>query len=270
MIIICETKATEAQINAIQQKIREAGLEVHRSDGVEHTVLGVVGDRSLLDVSAFALIPGVRDVVPVSTPYKLASREFHPDDTLVHVGEAVVVGGSEVIVMAGPCAVESEEQIEASAEFAARCGARVLRGGAFKPRSSPYSYQGLGVEGLKMLRRAADRHGLAAVTEVMTIEQIDIVREYTDVFQVGARNMQNYPLLTALGQAGKPALLKRGMSATIQEWLMSAEYILTAGNPDVILCERGIRTFETATRNTLDLSAVPVVEHLSHLPVIRQ
>jgi 3-deoxy-7-phosphoheptulonate synthase len=174
----------------------------------------------------------------------------------------------EVAVMAGPCAVESEEQIEASAEFVAASGAQILRGGAFKPRSSPYSYQGLGMQGLKLLRQAADKYGLAVVTEVMTIEQIEMISEYADLLQVGARNMQNYPLLTALGHAAKPILLKRGMSATIQEWLMSAKYILTEGNPNVILCERGIRTFETATRNTLDLSAVPVIKHLSHLPII--
>ena len=268
MIIICETKATETQIAALQQKIREAGLDVHRSDGVEHTILGVVGDRNRLDTEAVSMMPGVRDVVLVSTPYKLASREFHPEDSVVRVGEASLVGGMEIAVMAGPCAVESEEQIEASAEFVAASGAQILRGGAFKPRSSPYAYQGLGVEGLKLLRQAADRHGLAVVTEVMTIEQIEMISEYADLLQVGARNMQNYPLLTALGHAGKPVLLKRGMSATIQEWLMSAEYILTEGNPDVILCERGIRTFETATRNTLDLSAVPVIKHLSHLPII--
>jgi 3-deoxy-7-phosphoheptulonate synthase len=268
MIIVCEAKATEAQIGALQQIIIKAGLQVHRSDGTEHTVLGVVGDRSRLDIGAFALMPGVRNVVPVSTPYKLASREFRPDDTVVPVGETALVGGAEVVVMAGPCAVESAEQIEASAEFVSRCGGGMLRGGAFKPRSSPYSFQGLGIEGLKMLRRAADRFRLAVVTEVMTVEQIEIVSEYADLLQVGARNMQNYPFLTALGRAQKPVLLKRGLAATIQEWLMSAEYILTEGNPDVILCERGIRTFETATRNTLDLSAVPVVKHLSHLPVI--
>lgn len=268
MIIICETKATETQIAALQQKIREAGLDVHRSDGVEHTILGVVGNRNRLDTEAVSMMPGVRDVVLVSTPYKLASREFHPEDSVVRVGEASLVGGMEIAVMAGPCAVESEEQIEASAEFVAASGARILRGGAFKPRSSPYAYQGLGMEGLKLLRQAADRHGLGVVTEVMTIEQIEMISEYADLLQVGARNMQNYPLLTALGHAGKPVLLKRGMSATIQEWLMSAEYILTEGNPDVILCERGIRTFETATRNTLDLSAVPVIKHLSHLPII--
>jgi 3-deoxy-7-phosphoheptulonate synthase len=268
MIIICETKATEAQINALQQKIREAGLVAHRSDGVEHTVIGVVGDRNRLDVGMVSLMPGVRDVVIVSTPYKLASREFHPEDTVVRVGEATFIGGTDVAVMAGPCAVESADQIDASAGFAAACGAQILRGGAFKPRSSPYSYQGLGIEALKLLREAADKNKMAVVTEVMTIEQIDTISEYADLVQVGARNMQNYPLLTALGHAGKPVLLKRGMAATIQEWLMSAEYILTEGNPNVVLCERGIRTFETATRNTLDLSAVPVVKHLSHLPVV--
>jgi 3-deoxy-7-phosphoheptulonate synthase len=268
MIIVCEAKATEAQINALTQKIHEAGLVVHRSDGVEHTILGVVGDRNRLDVGVVSLMPGVRDVVMVSAPYKLASREFHPEDSVVRVGETTLVGGMEVTVMAGPCAVESEEQIEASADFVAASGAQMLRGGAFKPRSSPYSYQGLGIEGLKLLRKAADKRGLAVVTEVMTIEQIETVSEYADLLQVGARNMQNYPLLTALGHAKKPVFLKRGMSATIQEWLMSAEYILTEGNPDVILCERGIRTFENATRNTLDLSSVPVVKHLSHLPII--
>jgi 3-deoxy-7-phosphoheptulonate synthase len=268
MIIICETKATEAQIAAIQKKVQDAGLVVHRSDGVEYTVLGVVGDRKRLEVGTVSMLPGVRDVVLVSTPYKLASREFSQEDTIVRVGANTLVGGMDVVVMAGPCAVESEEQIEASAESAAASGAQILRGGAFKPRSSPYSYQGLGDDALKMLREAADRHGLAVVTEVMTIEQIEKVSEYADLLQVGARNMQNYPLLTALGHAAKPVLLKRGMSATIQEWLMSAEYILTEGNPQVILCERGIRTFETATRNTLDLSAVPVIKHLSHLPII--
>ncbi|MBN2322036.1 MAG: 3-deoxy-7-phosphoheptulonate synthase [Acidobacteria bacterium] len=268
MIIICEAKATEAQVKAVESKIKEAGLTVHRSDGVEHTILGVVGDRNRLDIGAVSMMPGVRDTVIVSTPYKLTSREFHPEDTVVRVGEESLVGGLDIAVMAGPCAVESEEQIEACAGFAADCGAKILRGGAFKPRSSPYSYQGLGLEGLKLLRKAADRHGMAVVTEVMTIDQIDLVSEYADLLQVGARNMQNYPLLTALGHKEKPVLLKRGMSATIQEWLMSAEYILTEGNPDVVLCERGIRTFETATRNTLDLSAVPVIKHLSHLPVI--
>ena len=268
MIVICEAKATEEQINLVQQAIKSAGLDIHRSDGAEHTVIGVVGDRNKLDMSAMQALPGVRDVVLVSSPFKLAGREFHPEDTVVRVGENCQVGGMDVAVMAGPCAVESEEQIEACAAFVATSGAQVLRGGAYKPRSSPYSFQGLKEEGLKMMRRAADRHGLAVVTEVMSGEQIDTVAEYADLIQVGARNMQNYQLLKDLGHAGKPVLLKRGMAATIQEWLMSAEYILNAGNPNVILCERGIRTFETATRNTLDLSAIPVVKQLSHLPII--
>jgi 3-deoxy-7-phosphoheptulonate synthase len=268
MIVVCEPKATEAQISAVQDKIQEAGLGVHRSDGVENTILGVIGDRNRLDIDALTVMPGVRDVVPVSTPYKLASRAFRQEDTVVSVGDSIMVGGTEVIVMAGPCAVESEQQIESTAAFVASTGAKILRGGAFKPRTSPYSYQGLGLEGLKLLRKAADRYRLAVVTEVMTIEQIPAVCEYADLLQVGARNMQNFPFLTALGEVRKPVLLKRGMSATIQELLMSAEYILTAGNPNVILCERGIRTFETATRNTLDLSAVPVIKHLSHLPII--
>ncbi len=268
MIIVCETKATEAQIVAVQNKIEEAGLTVHRSDGVEHTILGVVGDRNRLDVGVLSMMPGVRDAVAVSTPYKLTSREFHPEDTIVRLGESCQVGGLEIAVMAGPCAVEGEEQIESTAAFVSSLGVQILRGGAFKPRSSPYSYQGLGLQGLKLLRQAADRNHMAVVTEVMSIDQIEQVSEYADLLQVGARNMQNYPLLTALGHAGRPVLLKRGMSATIQEWLMSAEYILTEGNGDVILCERGIRTFETATRNTLDLSSVPVLKHLSHLPVI--
>ncbi len=268
MIIICEAKATEAQIGELERAIRGAGLDIHRSDGEEYTILGVIGDRNRLDMGSVTLMPGVREVVLVTSPYKLASREFHPEDTVVRVGETCLVGGMEVAVMAGPCAVEGEEQIEACARAAAAGGAQILRGGAYKPRSSPYAYQGLGLEGLKLMRQAADRHGLAVVTEVMTIELIDTVAQYADLLQVGARNMQNYPLLTALGKAGKPVLLKRGMSATIQEWLMSAEYILSEGNPDVILCERGIRTFETATRNTLDLSAIPVIKHLSHLPII--
>jgi len=267
MIIVCEAKATEAQIKTIQDRIRAAGLEIHRSDGVEHTILGVVGDRSRIDMQQFRLMPGVRDVLPVSSPYKLASREFHPESSIVRVGE-VPIGGPEVVVIAGPCAVESAAQIEAAARFVGEQGARILRGGAFKPRTSPYAFQGLGVEGLRMLRSAADAMGMAVVTEVMTLEQIDLVAGHADLLQVGARNMQNYPLLTGLGKAGRPVLLKRGLSATIQEWLMSAEYILSAGNRDVILCERGIRTFETATRNTLDLSAVPVVRSLSHLPIL--
>jgi 3-deoxy-7-phosphoheptulonate synthase len=268
MIVICKATATEEQIRSVQQKVREAGLDVHRSDGAEYTVIGVIGDIKRLDAAAVQMMPGVREIVRVSSPYKLAGREFHPDDTIVSVGENCQVGGMDVVVMAGPCAVENEEQIEACAGFVASIGAQVLRGGAYKPRSSPYSFQGLEEEGLKMMRRAADRHGLAVVTEVMSSEQIPIVAEYADLLQVGARNMQNYQLLKDLGIAEKPILLKRGMSATIQEWLMSAEYILNSGNPNVILCERGIRTFETATRNTMDISAIPVIKQVSHLPII--
>jgi 3-deoxy-7-phosphoheptulonate synthase len=267
MIVIFETQATEGQIRSVESLVRELDLDVHRSDGVEHTVLGVVGDRSRLDMRHVSLMPGVRGVVPVSSPYKLASREFKQKDTVVYVGD-VPVGGVEVVLIAGPCAVESREQIRAVAGRVAAAGARVLRGGAYKPRTSPYSFRGLGEEGLSLMREAADEHGLSIVTEVMDAEQIAVVARFADALQVGARNMQNFTLLTALGEVGRPVLLKRGLSATVQDWLMSAEYVLSAGNPDVILCERGIRTFETATRNTLDLSAVPVVKHLSHLPVI--
>ncbi|MCP4675970.1 MAG: 3-deoxy-7-phosphoheptulonate synthase [Deltaproteobacteria bacterium] len=267
MIVICKSSAAKSQIEAIEKKIRETGLDVHRSDGVDHTILGVVGDRSKADPREFLAMPGVREVLEVSTPYKLASREFHPDDSVVYVDD-VPVGGPELAVIAGPCAVESVEQIQSTAKSVCENGARILRGGAFKPRTSPYSFQGLGEEGLKMLRNAADACGIAIVTEVMTIQQIPLVSEYSDLLQVGARNMQNFPLLTELGKQDKPIMLKRGPSATIQDWLMSAEYILSSGNSDVILCERGIRTFENATRNTLDLSAVPVIKRLSHLPIV--
>jgi len=267
MIIVFETNATEGQIKGIEEEIRKLGLDVHRSDGAQHTILGVVGDRSRVDIMTFKVMPGIRDVVPVSSPYKLASRDFHPEDSIIHVND-IPIGGREVVVIAGPCAVESQEQIEETARFVAEKGTRILRGGAFKPRTSPYAFQGLGEEALKMLRRAADPLDLAVVTEVMTIEQVDLVSQYADLLQVGARNMQNFPLLTRLGKASKPVILKRGPAATIKDWLMSAEYILSSGNSNVILCERGIRTFETATRNTLDLSSVPVIQHLSHLPIV--
>ncbi len=267
MIIVFETNATEGQIKGTEEEIRKLGLDVHRSDGAQHTILGVVGDRSRVDIMTFKVMPGIRDVVPVSSPYKLASRDFHPEDSVIYVKD-IPIGGREVVVMAGPCAVESQEQIEETARFVAEKGTRILRGGAFKPRTSPYAFQGLGEDALKMLRRAADPLDLAVVTEVMTIEQVDLVSQYADLLQVGARNMQNFPLLTRLGKASKPVMVKRGPAATIKDWLMSAEYILSSGNPNVILCERGIRTFESATRNTLDLSAVPVLHHLSHLPVV--
>jgi 3-deoxy-7-phosphoheptulonate synthase len=268
MIIVFETHATEGQIRFVEERVKALGLGVNRSDGVDHTVLGVLGDRSkIADIDLFRTYPGVRDLVLISSPYKLASREFHPEDTVVMVGD-VPIGGPEVVVMAGPCAVESAEQMTSIAADVAKAGARILRGGAFKPRTSPYAFQGLGEEGLKLMREAADRHGMPVVTEAMAPEQVELVARYADMVQVGARNMQNYPLLVELGKIGKPVLLKRGLAATIQEWLMSAEYILAAGNRDVVLCERGIRTFEPATRNTLDLSAVVVVKTMSHLPVV--
>lgn len=268
MLIIFEAKATENQIAKVEARVAKLGLEVHRSDGVEQTVLGLIGDRSrITDIRQFVVMPGVREVVPVSTPYKLASREFHPDDTIVYVKD-IPIGGQEVVMIAGPCAIENAEQIDIIADHVFESGARILRGGAFKPRSSPYSFPGLGEEGLKLIRQAADRHGMAVVTEVMNADQIELVARYADMLQVGARNMQNFPLLIELGKSDKPILLKRGLSATIEEWLMSSEYILSSGNPNVVLCERGIRTFERATRNTLDLSAIPVAKQMSHLPVI--
>lgn len=268
MIIVFEPNATEMQIRNIENKVKEMGLDVFRSDGVDHSILGIVGDRRKIDdIRQFTVMGGVRDVLPISSPYKLASRGFHPDDTVIQIGQ-MEIGGPEVVIIAGPCAIESEDQIMKVAESVAKSGAKILRGGAYKPRSSPFSFQGLGESGLEMIRKAADRFGLYVVTEVMTLEQIALVGQFADILQVGARNMQNFPLLVALGHVDKPVLLKRGQSATIEEWLMSADYILNEGNNNVILCERGIRTFETATRNTLDLSAVPVLKHLSHLPII--
>jgi 3-deoxy-7-phosphoheptulonate synthase len=244
---------------------------VHRPAGRfggrgETTVLSAVGAPPDFDVRHVRVLEGVKDVFRVTSPYKLASRVWHSEDSIVDV-DGVPVGGDEVVVMAGPCAVESEDQIEMTAAAVAAAGARILRGGAFKPRTSPYAFQGLGTEGLRLLRNAADRHGLKVVTEAMRTSQLETVARYAHVIQIGARNMQNFPLLTEAGRTGLPVLLKRGMSATIEEWLMSAEYVMAEGNPRVILCERGIRTFETATRNTLDLGAVAVVEQRSHLPV---
>jgi 3-deoxy-7-phosphoheptulonate synthase len=230
-------------------------------------VIGAVGVHPDFDPRDIEVLDGVREVVRITQPYKLASRAFRPEGTIVNLGNGVKVGGTEVVVGAGPCAVESAAQIDSVAETVARLGAKLLRGGAFKPRSSPYSFQGLGEAGLKLMREAADRNGLLVVTEVMDPSQVALVLEYADLMQVGARNMQNYHLLRALGEIRKPVLLKRGMSATIEELLLSAEYILSGGNYDVILCERGIRTFETATRNTLDIAAIPVIKKLSHLPI---
>ncbi len=266
MVVVMQERASEAQVDAVIARLIDLGMDVHRSSGATRTVLGVVGTRKV-DPDLIGLLDGVHEVLRISEPYKRASRTFRPENTIVTLGD-VQIGGDEVIVMAGPCSAETEAQVDATAAAVKKAGAKILRGGAFKPRSSPYSFQGLGEVGLQMLRRAADTHDLKLVSEVMDVSQISLVGEYCDIFQVGARNMQNFTLLRELGYVRKPVLLKRGIAATIEEWLLSAEYVLAGGNPDVILCERGIRTFETATRNTLDLSAIPVVKKLSHLPII--
>ncbi|HEY4742081.1 MAG: 3-deoxy-7-phosphoheptulonate synthase [Candidatus Acidiferrales bacterium] len=267
MVVVMQSVATDKQIQHVIDRLVAIGFDVHRSTGESQTVIGAVGVHPDFDPRDIEVLDGVREVVRITVPYKLASRAFRPEGTIVNLGNGVKVGGNEVVVGAGPCAVESAAQIDSVAESVARLGAKLLRGGAFKPRSSPYSFQGLGETGLKLMRQAADRNGLLVVTEVMDPSQVALVLEYADVMQVGARNMQNYHLLRALGDVRKPVLLKRGMSATIEELLLSAEYIMSGGNYDVILCERGIRTFETATRNTLDIAAIPVIKKLSHLPI---
>lgn len=259
--------APEEQIQAVIDRLVGMGFDVHRSTGVRHTVLGAVGGKTDFDTRDVELLDGVAEVLRISAPYKLASRAFRPGGTVVDVG-GVSLGGKAVVVMAGPCSVESPEQISAIAEALAREGIKVLRGGAFKPRTSPYSFQGLGEEGLKMMRAAADRHGMRVVSEVMDHTDIPMMLKYVDIFQVGARNMQNYILLKEMGRVSKPVLLKRGPAATLEELLLAAEYIMSGGNYNVVLCERGIRTFETYTRNTLDISAIPVVHKLSHLPIV--
>ena len=267
MLVVMQEGAAERQIQAVIDRMVELGFDVHRSTGVVHTVLGGVGGKSDVDLAAFDIMDGVKEAHRIGSPYKLASRSFRPAGTVVKVGD-VDIGGDRVVVMAGPCSIESRDQIERSAEVVARAGARVIRGGAFKPRSSPYAFQGMGEEGLKLLREAADRNGLLTISEVMDQTQIDLLAQYADILQVGARNMQNFNLLRELGKLRKPVMLKRGIAATIEEMLLSAEYIMSGGNYDVILCERGIRTFETYTRNTMDLSAIPVVKKLSHLPIV--
>ncbi len=270
MFVVMAVGATDEEVIGVKSHILSEGLTPHDNRGAERVVIGVVGDvgtRKELLMSRLAALPGVETVTPISRPFKLTSREFHPEDTVIRILDAIV-GDGTLTIMAGPCSVESREQLLETAEAVAAAGATVLRGGAFKPRTSPYSFQGLGVEGLRYLAEARERTGLPVVTEVMDPSQVEVVAEYADVLQVGTRNMQNYPLLTAVGRAGRPVMLKRGFSATIEEWLMAAEYIVSSGNPNVILCERGIRTFETYTRNTLDLAAVPLLHHLTHLPVI--
>jgi len=267
MVIVMREGATDAQIQHVIDRLVAAGFNVHRSTGESHTVLGAVGVQRDFDHRDFELLEGVREVMRITQPFKLASREFKPQDTIVEVGRGVRIGGNEVVVAAGPCSVESREQIHAVAESVAKAGAKILRGGAFKPRTSPYAFQGLGEKGLQMMREAADKFGLLTVSEVMDPSQIQMMLGYVDMFQVGARNMQNYHLLRALGEVRKPVLLKRGLSATMEELLLSSEYILSGGNYNVVLCERGIRTFETYTRNTFDIAAIPVIKKLSHLPM---
>jgi 3-deoxy-7-phosphoheptulonate synthase len=268
MVVVMQAGASEEQVQNVIDHLVSLGVDIHRSTGVSQTVLGAVGVHPDFDPRDIELLTGVREVVRITQPYKLASRAFRPEGTIVKLPRGVSIGGPEVMVAAGPCAVETAEQIELIAERVAKAGARLLRGGAFKPRSSPYSFQGLGEKGLRLLRAAGERYNLVVVSEVMDPSQIDLMLPYVDVLQVGARNMQNYHLLRALGTVDKPVLLKRGMSATIEEWLLSAEYIMSGGNYNVILCERGIRTFETYTRNTLDIAAIPVIKKLSHLPIL--
>ncbi len=268
MIVAMQENATEEQIDAVIDVMLESGVNVHRTTGAMQTILAAVGPTAGLDLSKFEVLPGVLHVHRISSPYKLAGRAFRPDGTVVAFPNGAAIGGGKVAMIGGPCSIENREQIFAIALAVKAAGGRFLRGGAFKPRSSPYSFQGLGIPGLELMREAADANGLATVSEVMEIAQIEPMLPYVDCFQVGARNMQNFNLLRELGQVRKPVLLKRGIAATIEELLLSSEYILSGGNYDVILCERGIRTYETATRNTMDISAIPVLKKLSHLPVV--
>jgi 3-deoxy-7-phosphoheptulonate synthase len=267
MIVAMQESATEEQIQGVVEHLVRMGFSVHRTTGERQTVLAAVGARVDFDTRNLEVLNGVQEVHRISAPYKLAGRSFRPQGTVIELAHDVKVGGDQVVVMAGPCSVESREQLFNAAEQVSKAGARVLRGGAFKPRSSPYSFQGLGLEGLKLLREAGDRFKLSVISEVMEISQIAMMLPYVDILQVGARNMQNFNLLRELGKAKKPVLLKRGIAATLEELLLSAEYIMAGGNYDIILCERGIRTFETYTRNTLDISAIPIIQKLSHLPM---
>ncbi|OPY58313.1 MAG: Phospho-2-dehydro-3-deoxyheptonate aldolase [Pelotomaculum sp. PtaU1.Bin035] len=267
MVIVMDLAAGAEQIAAVQQRLEQFGFEIHVIRGVNRLVIGAVGDRRIINSLGLEVMPGVEKIVPIMKPYKLVSRESKGEHSLIKV-KNVVIGGDELVVIAGPCAVESREQLLTTAHLVRKAGAVILRGGAFKPRTSPYSFQGMELEGLKLLAEASAETGLLTITEVIDEASLEQTHEYVDMVQIGARNMQNFRLLRAVGRSGKPVLLKRGLSATIEEWLMAAEYIVSEGNENVVLCERGIRTFETATRNTLDLSAVPVVKWQSHLPVI--
>ena len=267
MIVAMWETASEDQIQDVTNHLMKMGFAVHRTTGARQSVLAAVGKRIDFDIRELEVLPGVQGVHRISAPYKLVGRTFRAENTVVKLANGVEIGGEQIVVMAGPCSVESREQIFRSAEMVSKAGAKVLRGGAFKPRSSPYTFQGLGLEALKLLREAGDAYGLMVISEVMEISQIELMLPYIDIFQVGARNMQNFNLLREVGKVRKPVLMKRGIAATIEEMLLSAEYIMSGGNYDVILCERGIRTFETYTRNTMDISAIPVVHKLSHLPI---
>jgi 3-deoxy-7-phosphoheptulonate synthase len=267
VVVILEKNASAEQIDKVVKHLESFGFQIHKSIGAERTIIGAIGVLPNFDTRNISVLDGVDEVYRVTTPYKLAGRSFHEGNTVIKIKD-VEIGGNKIEMIAGPCSVENEDQIFRLARVVADSGARILRGGAFKPRTSPYAFQGLGEEGLKLIRQAADQYNLLVVTEVMQNEQIDLIYKYTDIFQLGARNMQNFALLKELGKVDKPIMLKRGPAATIEEWLMSAEYILAGGNPDVIFCERGIRTFENYTRNTFDLSAIPVVHKKSHLPII--
>ncbi len=268
MLIVMDAHATAADIEAVCAVVRELGYEAHPMPGPTRTAIGITGNRgAIIEAARIRLMPAVRDVIRVTAPYKLVSREFREMNTVIEIG-GVTIGGPEVVVMAGPCSVESREQLFATADAVQQAGATILRGGAFKPRTSPYSFQGLGEEGLKILAEARERTGMPVVTEVMDTETVDLVADYADILQIGARNMQNFALLKKVGRTRRPIMLKRGLSATLKDWLMSAEYIMAEGNPAVILCERGIRTFDDHSRFTFDLNAVPVLRELTHLPII--
>ncbi len=268
MIIVLKPQATEAEVNHIIEKVKSLGLTPHVSKGSERTIIGVIGPEDVLRVTPLEAFPGVENVIPVLAPFRLVSREFKKEDSVIDLGKGVKIGGKEIVVMAGPCTIENIDSLFEIAREVKKAGATVLRGGAFKPRTSPYSFQGLGKAGLQMLREVGNELGLVTVSEVMDSRDVALVADYVDILQIGCRNMQNFNLLKEVGAAKKPVVLKRGMASTVKDMLMSAEYILSAGNFSVILCERGIRTFEDSTRNTLDISAVPVAKQLSHLPII--
>ena len=267
MIVVMKVSSSDKEIAGVVKRIESAGLKIHVSQGVERTIVGVVGQIIPELEDMLEMLPGVDEVIRVSKPYKLSSREFHPLDTTIKVG-GITIGGKEIVVMAGPCAVESEQQLLETARAVKAAGATILRGGAFKPSTSPYQFRGLGETGLELLARVKKEVGLLVITEVMSPVEVELVARYADILQIGARNMQNFNLLEEVGKTGKPVMLKRGLSATVQEWLLAAEYILAQGNEQLMLCERGIRTFETYTRNTMDISVIPIIEKVSHLPII--